>query len=179
MCQNALTTLSFASKRINWALFHVFHIVLVDHTASPQQKLYYYSTSMKRRCTFFFQSMVEYLQLLHLEINCTYVLFVILWQNTLKKIFSSFPPSMGSKFLKNDQNCLLGSYSCQWHHFEPNPSTQFSSTVFCVFLKIEKMQLMRFAVHSSNITLFPIYESILLAIKWKSGLKYMRKLYYL
>ncbi len=44
----------------------------------------------------------------------------------------------GSKFWENDQNCLLRSYSCQWHHFKPNPSTQFSSTVFHIFLKMEK-----------------------------------------
>ncbi len=39
------------------------------------------------------------------------------------------------------------SYSCQWRKFEPNPSIQFFSTVFHLFLKMEKMQLMRFAVH--------------------------------
>ncbi len=52
-----------------------------------------------------------------------------------------------SKFWENDQNCLLGSYSRQWHYFKPNPSTQFSSTVFRNFLKMAKMQLMRFAAH--------------------------------
>ncbi len=71
--------------------------------------------------------------------------FVILLQNPLKKI-SPAPSLWGSKFW-DDQNCLLGSYSCQRHHFKPNPSTQFSSRVFRVFLKMEKVQLMRFAIH--------------------------------
>ncbi len=57
----------------------------------------------------------------------------------------------GLKFWQNEQNGFLESYSCQWHHFEPNPSTQFSSSIFRIFLEMEKMQLMRFAVHLNYI----------------------------
>ncbi len=81
---------------------------------------------------------------MHFETKCTCVSFVILRQNALNKI-SLLP--MGTKFWGNDQNCLLGSYSWQWHHLEPNPSTQFSSTVFRIFLKMEKLRLMRFAMY--------------------------------
>ncbi len=83
---------------------------------------------------------------MHFDTKCKYVSFVILWQNPLKNSPPPPPSLWGSKFWKNDQNCLIGYYSDQWHHFEPNPSTQFSFTVFRVFLKIEKMQLMRFAI---------------------------------
>ncbi len=101
----------------------------------------------KRDCTFFFNLWFSTYSL-YSERKCRYVSFVILQKNVLKFFSPRTPtPLWGSKFWGNDQNCLLGPYSCQWHHFEPNPSTQSCSTVCRIFLKIWKMQLMRFVVH--------------------------------
>ncbi len=51
-------TLLFASKPINWALFPIFRIVLVGHTASPpppdKSFFYYYSVPAKTLLYFFF-----------------------------------------------------------------------------------------------------------------------------
>ncbi len=69
----------------------------------------------------------------------------------IKKNFPSPTPPYGAQnFGKMTKICLLGFYSCQWHHFEPNPSTQFSSTFFCIFLEMQKMQLIGFAIHLLN-----------------------------
>ncbi len=64
----------------------------------------------------------------------------------IKKIFPPLISLWDSKFWGNDQNCLLGSYSCQWHHFESNPP-QSSSTVFRIFSQNGKNAVNAFCQH--------------------------------